>query len=446
MRKYFNYLLAISIIALGFTACNINPPATSKNADITFTLKSGTKTAIPSVDFTKNPVKNGKDTLYIIVTNNDSLPYNTNPDSLVPIISGNLLSSVQITIKKNGKDTTINYNASKPDTISFRDTVKIVSTAEDTKITRTFLVWVNIHKNDPDLYTWTPQGSEIYPENNAVAEKLLFFDSLLYLYVKTPANVKLYTSEDGASWAGNALTNFPNSFDIKYIVRNRDKLYIAENQEVYVSSDGISWTKKDAVTSINHLLFALNGDVYGVSGSPNVLQILDTTLVTWTKNLPLPTNFPVDGASICATNGTAGNERVFVVGGKNASGNLLQTVWSTENGSYWTNLAGINLFSARQDVAAIQYDNVLMIFGGRDNNGILGLDNYFKISPDYGISWRDSYNNMLMPFYLMPRYNCQVIINDDKTKIYFVSGQNESGFVKDAWAVMKNSVLWETQK
>ena len=446
MKKYFNYLLAISVIALGFTACDINPPDQSKNADITFSVKSGTKTSIPSVTFERkdDAIINGKDTIYVL-TNKDSLPYLTKPDSLVPIIKGNTLSAIRV----ETKDTIIEkFDVSKPDTLNFSDTVTIITTAQDGKTTKTFKVVVNIHQHDPDLYTWTSQNNQIYTEN-AVAEKLLFFDSLLYLYVKTAANVKLYISENGEKWTSKTLTNFPNSFDIKYIVRNKNKLYIAENTDVYVSSDGISWTKKVAVTEIKHLVFALNGQVFGVFGAlgePEVLQILDTVSLSWNRTISLPSNFPVEGASICVSNGAAGNERVFFVGGKDAEGNLLSTVFSSENGITWRNLASINPFSARRDVAAVQYDKVLMVFGGRDNSGVLGLSEYFRISPDFGVSWRNSYENMLMPIDLMPRFNCQVVINDDKTKMYFVGGQNDSGFVKDAWVVMKNSILWKKEE
>ena len=445
MRKYFNYLLAISFIALGFVACiDPNEPEKSGSADITFRVRSGTSTSFASVDFTKNVIfdTNGKDTLYTLVTNLDSLPYLTKPDSLIPIISGNKLSSIRI----ETKDTIIEkYDEKKPDTLNFRDTVTIITVAENGIAKRTFKVVVNIHQHDPDLYTWTPQNNQIYTEN-AIAEKLVFFDSLLYLYVKTAADVKLFISEEGEKWERKILTNFPNSFDIKYIVRNKNHLYIAENQDVYFSSDGISWTKKVASSSIHHLAFALNGEVFGFSGEPEMLQILDTASMLWNRTISLPSGFPVESASICVSNSMAGNERVFLVGGKDADGNLLSTVWSSENGVTWRNLASINPFSGRRDVAAMQYDNVLMVFGGRDNGGVLGLDEYFKISPDFGISWRNSYENMKMPIDLMPRFNCQVVINDDKTKIYFVGGQNDSGFIKDAWVVVKNSVLWDSME
>jgi len=442
MKKYFNYLLAITFIALGFTACfNINEPEKSNSADITFSVKSGTKTSFTSVEFSKDDMKDEDGNDYVLLYNKDSLPYLTKPDSLVPIISGIRLSSIRV----ETKDTIIEkFNVSKPDTLDFSEPVKIITESEDGKAKKTFVVVVNIHTKDPDLYTWTPQSSEIYNEN-AVAEKLVFFDSLL-LYVKTAVDVKLFTSKEGAKWTGKTLTNFPNFFDIKYIVRNKNKLYIAENQEVYSSFDGISWTKNDVATPIHHLAFALNGQVFGFLGNHNVLQILDTVSMSWTKNMPLPSNFPVENEGIFTSNSASGSERVFVVGGKDVGGNLLNTVWSSEYGSHWTNLASKDVFSARIDIAVVQYDKVLMLFGGRDENGILGIDDYFAISQDFGISWRLPYTNMVMPIDLTPRINCQVVINDDKTKMYFVGGQNGSGFTRDAWVVMKNSVLWESLK
>ena len=436
MKKYLYSSIAILIVAFGFTACiHTNAPEQSNSADISFTVKSGTSKSIPTVTFTEQ--EKGADGMFVL-TNVDSLPYLTKPDSLIPVITGTRLKS--ITIMAN--DTTINYTANK-DTLDFSNPIVIVCVSEDGSVEKTYKVVVNIHQKDPDLYVWTPKSNAIYSEN-AVSEKLVFFDSTLYFYVKSTANVKLYTSKDGVIWTSKTLSNFP-SFDIKYIVKNTDKLYISEGNKVYVSEDGISWTEKTANAAITHLAFALNGQLFGISYNPNVLQKLDTTAMSWGGTVSLPSNFPVEGEAICVSNAISGNERVFVVGGKDADSNLLNTVWSTENGSHWTNLVSKNtdIFTPRQDVAVIQYDNILMSIGGRDNSGVLGIDDYFVISPDKGMSWFYSYSNMAMPIDFVLRFGCQAVINDNKTVMYFVGGQNDSGFTKDAWSVMKNSVLWE---
>ncbi|MDR2683891.1 MAG: DUF6242 domain-containing protein [Prevotellaceae bacterium] len=426
-KVLFAALIAVSVV---FNAClNTNGVEQSDNADvISFSLKTGTSQTFPTTTFNIDTVKK-------LITNVDSLPYLTRIDSLVPVVGTVNASSIKV----NG----IDYKTTGMDTLNFSDTVKIVVKSENGKNTKEFNVVLSVHKADPDLYVWTPQKSGIYAESS-VAEKLIFFNSKLNLYVKTTGGVvKLYTLENDENWQVKSLTNFPNSFDIKYIVRYANKLYIAENQEIYVSSDGILWTKHDANKDVNHILFVLNEQIYGIFN--NTLQMLDTAVFSWSRNLSLPSKFPVEGGGICVANATAGNERVYVVGGKDSDGNLLNSVWSTENGMHWTNLASKNLFSERQNVAVMQYDNVMLLFGGRNNSGVLGTNECFFISPDYGVSWRAPYDNMAMPIDLVPRFDCQAVLNDNKTVIYLVGGQNDSGFVKDAWKGFRNNMLWSAK-
>jgi hypothetical protein len=50
-------------------------------------------------------------------------------------------------------------------------------------------------------------------------------------------------------------------------------------------------------------------------------------------------------------------------------------------------------------------------------------------------------------YIFVPRINIQAALNKERTKIYFVGGQNGDGtWAKDAWVVMKNSVLWASMK
>ncbi|MDR1542841.1 MAG: DUF6242 domain-containing protein [Prevotellaceae bacterium] len=433
----FTALIAVSVV---FSACiNTDGVELSSNANvISFSLKTGTSATFPSTTFKIDTTKNNE-SIYSV----DSLPYLTRIDSLVPVIGTSSASEIKIIVLATAD--TLTYSSTKTDTIDFSDTVKItvVPQNKDRKKAKTFKVVLKVHQADPNLYVWTPQKSEIYSENS-IAEKMIFFNNGLNLFVKNSSNVvKLYTSENGKNWSEKTLTGFPNDFDIKYITKNADKLYIAENKKVYVSSDGISWTEHSANKDANHILFALNNTIFGVSG--NTLLMLDTTQTEflWSRDLDLPLKFPVEGEGICVATATAGNERAYIIGGKDVDGNLLNSVWSTENGVHWANLASKNLFSVRQDVAVMQYDNLLLLFGGRDNSGVLGLSDYFVISPDYGVSWRTPYDNMAMPLDLMPRFACQFAVNDNKTIIYLVGGQNDSGFVKDAWTGVRNEHLWE---
>ena len=439
MKKYF--LIAISVIAFGFTAClKTNPLVDSKNADISFNVKSATKTTFASVSFEKTATIGEQGDTIWLVTNKDSLPYLTKPDSLVPVISGSNLHSVVITTK----DTTITYNAQKPDTLDFSQPVEIIATAQDKKTTRKFKVVVNIHQQDPDLYTWTPRKNNIYSEN-ADAEKLLVIDNSQFLYIKVGGVVKLYVCEDEQQWQSKTLTDFPNNFDIKYIYQTNDSLFIAQNNKIHSSKDGIVWVEKTANGNIDNLLFELNNQIFGITKSD--LKLYKLVENSWEFVCFLPDNFPVEDMAICVTTSVSGAPRVFFVGGTDKDNNLTSAVFATHNGTHFSNLGATGTwFTPRKNVAVIQYHNTVLMIGGQ--NSSLIIDDYIYASYNYGASWHEPSPNMISDENIfVPRINMQSALNKEKTKMYFVGGQNGDGtWAKDAWVVMKNSVLWESMK
>jgi hypothetical protein len=429
MKKY---LLLLILTAFAVTSCiSTSEPDANKIPDITsFYLRNGATDGIAttSIEFTID-----QDGMKIY--NNDSLPYLTKIDSLVPIISGAGILKVVI-------NDTIEYNSSAPDTISFGFPVKLFVTAKDKKTTKTYTVNVRVHQQDPDKYMWNGVKSpnEVYSATGT-AEKLVFFNEKLNLYVATNSGVKLYTSTDGSDWEESAMSGFPNSFDIKYIVQTAENLTIAQENKIYSSPDGISWTEQATSGSVDNLLFTLNGKIYGVAYNGLKLYVLNGTV--WEETAILPATFPINGEAIWADNSSAGAGRVFVVGGQDKDGNLLNSVFATENGKYWVNINSLNnSLSARKDVALFQYDNQLMIIGGQDANGLLASD-FQLISTDFGINWKTPADNQKLTPLFMPRYNAQIVTNGDKSMFYIVGGQTSgTDFMKDCWTCVKNKLLW----
>ena len=100
----------------------------------------------------------------------------------------------------------------------------------------------------------------------------------------------------------------------------------------------------------------------------------------------------------------------------------------------------------RRDVAVFQYDDKLMLIGGKDNSGIV-TTNYYIYSPDYGITWATATDKMKLNPLFSPRYNAQVVVMPKKKRIYIVGGRAADGsFIKDVWAGGKNSLVWEVDK
>jgi hypothetical protein len=429
MKKYLFLFISMGFAAI--SCVSTGEPDENKVPDITtFFLRNGAKDGISttSIKFTIN-----QDSAKIY--NTDSLPYLTKIDSLVPIISGAGISTIVI-------NDTIKYNFNDPDTISFRFPVKFFVTAKDGKTTKTYTVNVRVHQQDPGKYVWNGVKSpnEVYSATGT-AEKLVFINEKLHLYVSTASGVKLYTSIDGSEWVESVISGFPNSFNIKYIVQTMEKLAIAQGNKIYFSTDGISWTEQTTSGSIDNLLFALNSKLYGIDYNSMKLYALSNT--NWEETVNLPTTFPISGEAIWVDNSTAGVERVFVVGGQDTGGNLLNSVFATENGRYWVNINSLNnSFTARKDVALFQYDNQLMIIGGQGTSGLLTSDIQL-VSVDFGINWQTPVNNQQLTPIFLPRYNAQVVTNSNKTILYIVGGQtSNNNFIKDCWTCMKNELLW----
>ena len=98
----------------------------------------------------------------------------------------------------------------------------------------------------------------------------------------------------------------------------------------------------------------------------------------------------------------------------------------------------------RRDVAVFQYDDKLMLIGGKDNSGIV-TTNYYIYSPDYGITWATATDKMKLSPLFSPRYNAQVVVMPKKKRIYIVGGREADGsFIKDVWAGGKNSLVTDS--
>ncbi len=449
MRKNIFYL--ILVVSMVFTAC-IDDSQTGLSSDpriASFSLSDIEKSVnLDGVEYEYKDI----DGYTILITTKDSLPYGVNLDSMLFTVYQGKLGSAMIYETKDGiKQKSFNAFDAVPDTVSFADTVYVETVSGDGKNSRTYKLKFDAHKQNPDLYVWQGQSTDIYTQD-ATQEKLLAKDGSLLLYIKDNATTYLYTSKDAKNWAMQSLQKFPNNVDIKYTTVLKDTIFVAEGNDLYWSKSGVEWTKKTVGgVAVDNILFALEGKLYSIDNT--TLKLYRLSANSW-EEVPqnasygtLPKGFPVEGAAVISDYSSNGYQRVYVVGGQDKDGNLLNSIWSTENGSHWVNLGNNStLFTPRRDVTAFQYDNMIMLFGGRDNNGIVASA-YQIYSPDYGINWKLPEGSMQITSLFQPRYNAQVAISTDKSVIYLVGGQAANGlFLKDAWRGVKNSVLWESVK
>ncbi|MDO4191090.1 MAG: DUF6242 domain-containing protein [Bacteroidales bacterium] len=428
------FTLVFSII--GFTACDTETNTEKTICSVTsFKLKNGYASKTDTIYKLQNYTFT-IDTTTMTIYNEDSLPYQCRIDSLIPVIG----STAQYIYINDTIYCDIKSNSYVPDTFDFNQPFVITTYAEKKGITKTYTVELRIHQIDPELYVWEGLTSEIY-DIDATAEVMKQFDQSLWLFVESANGISAYESPDGITWTRFAVTGFPIGADIRTMVNWNETLYIYYNNQLYASTDATTWNiAANGNGTINKLLFEMNGTLYAQAINNGTSTLYGTTDgSTWNNITTLPSSFPVSGAGIWRDTTLTGAQRVYVVGGRNADGQLLNSVWCSENGSYWANMISANWFTPRENVAVVQYDSILMMFGGRDANGI--VNDYQLVSPDFGVTWRAPHNDENISTLFTPRYDANVA-TDDKFFLYVVGGRNDNRFIKDSWRGRRNRLLF----
>lgn len=448
MRNKFFFIA--TVVGAILTSClGKQSEGLSENAKITsFSLKyKDTTIDLSKIKYDIKEISKGNGT----ITPVDSLPYGTKLEALVVTLGQSRLSSAKIFETKDGvRQKEFDALDKSPDTVNFTDIVYIETTAADKKTHYLYKVMLYAHKQDPDLYLWSGILTNAIPQN-ITQEKLVRRDSVMMWYTANGSALSVYTSSDGKSWQAKTPTGLPAGIDLRYMLAVGDSLYMAHNTDLYRSADGLTWQRKTTTKSVDNLLCSIGGNIYAIDNTS--LKLYRLAAGDWellqlaTPSRTLPDNFPVDGAGIWSDRSANGVDRVYIAGGVDKGGNLLGSVWTSENGLYWVNIgSNSTLMTPRRDVAVFQYDDKLMLIGGKDNSGIV-TTNYYIYSPDYGITWATATDKMKLSPLFSPRYNAQVVVMPKKKRIYIVGGRAADGsFIKDVWAGGKNSLVWKVDK
>ena len=425
--RLFPILMLVTVFAF-ITACTTTDDTTTASSTTTITSFSLKNDRVTGLSTTKFIIDSDSNVIY----NVDSLPYLSDVDSLIPTIYGATLSAIYIndTILYTGKDT---IDCTKPVTIS--------TIATDKTSTQKYTVKVNVHQVDPDLYFWTGVKSEIY-QGTTTQQKAILFNNKLNLFVKTDSEVKLYQSVNGQSWTEFAVTGLPFNCDIDGLVNTKEEIVVIYQQNLYRSTNGTTWTKSTTPSEqLNRILFNMNDKLYalGTTNGTNRVIFESSDQINWVNLGIAPEEFPVTGFTVWVDAAPSGKMHAFVLGGRTFSGNLLSSVWSTENGTYWANLtAEKEWFTPREKASVIQYGDGLMMIGG--SNGIETLTDKQWFSPDYGLTWKEADNKAKLPDLCIPRFGQSVIV-DEENYIYIIGGQTSSTFLRDIWKGRKNSAI-----
>ena len=415
------YVFGILFLML-FVSCNKdnnNQTAISEEAVITsFYLYSDSIKDISNYKFT---IDNDS----MLIYNYDSIAYGTEVDSLAFVLNPHF-HKVYI-------NDSIDFYALAGVYLDFTKEVKFTVVAADKIESADYRVRVNVHQVDPDTFIWKCVNDRVF-EGDALTAKAVYVNELFVYLAVVGDKLVVNKSANGSSW----LSVLPKDLDVDLAKLNLNNLvatdncmYVEEDGRLYKSVDGTAWSVVDATgVEVDRLLFAMNDKVYAATISNHIAR-LDAGV--WSDLGELPVGFPVEGGAVLVADAPSGKSRVFVVGGIDKEGNYLSSVWSSEDGVYWSEMtSGKKQFAPRAYAAVVQYGDGLMLFGGKDAAGKV-VEDAQLFSKDYGMTWSEPKAKTVVDSLYVPRYEHSAVVTPSGY-IYLIGGRTSAeAAINDVW-------------
>jgi len=344
------------------------------------------------------------------ISNADSLPFQTDVSKLVANFTSVPKSVVKVGNVVQVSGTTVN---------DFSQPLQYVVTAQDGKTAVTYTVLVNVAKIDPKTISW----QQITPDAGWGNNHSTFggsYNNNLYMFTATLGSFGAYSFGSYSSADGLAWTR----------IRSVDN-----------NGDSIPHAESSSFISFNNKMWLIGGHIPGVG-----FAFDDVTSKVWssTDGITWAASAPAAVTDRWSKRERAGvvvfNNKLWVIGGNpyppfgntNSPGPAYHDVWNSADGTAWTSVNANPAFTARTEPAIFVYDNKMWVAGGKDNSG-----NYLNDlwnSAD-GVTWTQVSSSNIFT----PRSGHQVIVNNGKA--FLLGGENASGVLGDLWA-SDDAVNW----
>lgn len=412
MKKIYLFI-TIAIVGLFSQSCvgdDVETDFTLILKDValsSFRLGSNDKVMkdLDSVFFTIDLIK-GK------VYNADSLPLGSSLKKITLDMTFVYPSLVVVYYGKDGKDS-MDYMKHPTDTIDMSEGARMKVVSADGSAMKFYDLKINVHKLIPDSLQWDDMTQYKFPEENTLQDqKTVLKGGKIYSFLKVQDVYRLWAAEAGG-WQQVGTPQFGFNPDIYYMQVFNDKLYVpdAETKQIYVSTDGLSWTADPNLTDIDNLI----GILEGINGQKSLLVgiatvdskyhhfVYDGTVKSVGEEID--PGFPVSGYSNAVSFKGGVLQQMAIAGGKLQNGRLTNAVWGFD-GSGWAIFNNINsvedMFEPREGALLFNYfadealDMPLWILIGGRGEGSLYMKDVFS-SPNNGVDWVDGPTSLLLP-------------------------------------------------
>lgn len=429
--KSGGYVLAAAIFAMGMTACNSDSDGTetgftsdniySSTAITAFNIKANSK-IISNLDSCYFTI----DLLQSQIFNADSLPYGTDVTKLVPNITTNGSSLIEITVTGSSvmNDTVFSYTTDSTDSIDFsapsKVSVRVVSV--NSLYSQTYDLKVNVHQVKGDSLAWGDMAWRELPESPTAQKTVEYGNSIVTLFNNSNGYHILTAAtpdEDGTVTS----VSFPATPEISSFTATDDALYcLADNGSLMSSTDGISWSETGETWS--HIYGGYGSRLVGIEKSGDEYYHVSYPAVA--TKAKVSADCPVSGTSqmVLMENIWFENPLAIIVGGRISNGNLTGATWGYD-GNTWAKLSQGPISTQYEDMSLFPYfalrsttkwwrvtkDSALLAMGGRKNDGTVSDTVY--VSLDGGIHWNIAGQSLQLPEAIPAFAGAQAIVADN---------------------------------
>jgi hypothetical protein len=407
-------------------------PFTEDAEILSFSLSSDSVETLAYVVFS---IDQGRNLIY----NHDSMAYLTDIKYKVIVNYTSAVGTGNVLNVTDGDSTWVNLG----DSIDISKPLLLRSYSLSGNSTKTYTVNLNIHQIDPDSVQYTQIASD---QSFLQAEKIqtILFKDNFYTFINTEDGIKLYGSPhtNAVDWSEIPLSGLPANADVRGIKSNGEKFFaFTAAGDYYESATASNWTKIDLEYPVVNIL----GYLRLGKGQPQLKEGLSLIVKKeenrnvfaflsvenqWTFGDPVPDNFPVsDFANFNSERMMLGY--LTVIGGISLTDEVLNEVWSTQNGWYWARLTSTNTgFPPLRGVNVIDYNNEYWILNGKQADDTYNPDVYF--SSDQGITWTQREEKCFFPENYPKRYGASVVVDGKGIYFYILGGKNE-GILPEIW-------------
>lgn len=454
--KVLNIITSLFITACLITSCLDDDTIEyvySSNASITgFSIKDSIitryKTQVDGVDTTLSTAIVGANYPFVI-NQHEGLIYN--PDSL-PV--GTDISKVVVSITADTYGIFIVAETDsiweETDSLNFEKPVQFKVMAENGVFGRTYSAKINVHQQEPDTLMWQQMDANF---STAIeAQKAVYANGSIYVFAEQDAQVAVTSTNDGKAWTELQSIDIPAKADYTSAMAWNNQLYILANNELYLSTNGVNWSKAETTQTFSRLLANIDASscqkLIGADTENRYIESKDG--IQWDSYEVLPEEFPTGSLSFASYPLTTNDQlyRVVLIGENKNLADTTNVAWEQLDSEHeWIALstdANGHECPNLKNPSMIRYNNQLYYFGGpgryKGNNEAF---NKFYISKDNGITWNSVKKDMGFPATFKDlydeakgNYSCVVDENNFLWIMWSQTGEvwrsriNKLGFIK----------------